>query len=175
MSDYIFNKIIEYHISQDMIDLATLHEQKISAQKQHSQTTLPLNKRRDFLGSLGQQAVIEYLFSKGFSPEYTDYFDAKINRDECDLVWRGKLDVKTSSFDTEEIMSWSRLLISDHQKDKRVDNYIFVKVKDDEAYILGQLPYDDFWDISKPITYKTPCHYVTFKQLKGFREFVYGI
>lgn len=175
MSDYIFNKIIEFPISSEMIALALEHKQKISAQKQHSSFTVPLNKDRDYLGSLGQQAVIEYIFSKGFTPEYTEYFDPQKSHDDCDLIWRGKLDVKTSSFDTPEIMSWSKLLISDHQREKRVDNYVFVKVKEEEAYILGQLPYDDFWDISIPIQYKTPAHYVTFKQVLPFREFLYGV
>lgn len=178
-----FDQCVHIDIDSDIIDQAIKDERSLKAQKgSNNKSTIKMTKLNDYIGSIAQNSVFKYFEQNNLPIEKTPYFDKRINRDSCDLEHRGLNDVKGSPthFKWNEIFPRTSFLLSDHQRGKVVDWFTFVKIDLDHniAHIAGVISYEDFLAKSEPVKsdkLKSPCHSIRARDLKPFREYVYGV
>lgn len=178
-----------YQITDDLIELAEKDEYHLALQKGvRNPTTLNLNKRHDFIGSLAQNGVFRYVRALGFALEdETPYFDATINQDRYDYMNRGAIyDVQGAPMGEfedgrkiEVVYPNTRFLIKNEKEEKEMDYYTFCKVDVENGivHIAGVISYNKFWDEldqEGEETYKHPCHYCRAKDLTSFRDSILG-
>lgn len=175
---------LEYPISRSLKDQAEEDSKNITQQKGFvNASTVNLSERRDYVGSIAQNGLIEKIYSMGIKvEEVTPYFNSSIHQDEYDFKQRGaRVDVKGSEMtsDFPQVYPNTRFLIKDKSKDKRVDYYAFVKVnlEDDLIHIAGIISYEDFWTLGQPFIgkFKNPSHFVLAKDLKPLMPFILGV
>ena len=174
-------------LQDDVITIPITHEMKLEAleqekliesQKVKSKETRNLNSRKNFYGALGEIVVRTYFEECEIPATFPQYFDKDISRDECDFMHRGeKIDIKTSPGNS---TLNGFLFVNCKQKDKKVDQYCFVKIDKErqEANIMGIISYDDFYSYShvkNTPRMKSPAYAINTDLLEPFRNFVYGI
>lgn len=171
-------EISDFTIEQAREDSANLKKQK----GHNNPSTIEMSHDRDIIGSIAQNIVFEYFDQEGLYIAKTSFFDKAIHRDACDFEHRGLNDVKGSPTRNgyNKIYPSTSFLLSDHQRDKKVDWYTFVRLdmENREAHIAGVIAYYDFLEYSKPMespNLKSPCHYIETKYLKPFRDYVFGV
>lgn len=171
---------IHIDITPDMLVQAHKDEANIKNQKGLANpSTKFLSNDRDFIGSLGQNAVFGWFEEAGIYIEKTPYFNQNINNDKFDFFHRGANDVKSSPMQNgwSDIYPMSAFLISEHQKQKVLDWYTFVKVDLENmvVHIAGVISYEDFWKNSTEEKYKVNCNKILAKQLQPFRDYALGV
>lgn len=177
-----FNQCVHIDINEDIIKQAVSDEQNIQRQKGfQNKTTKLMSMDRDYVGSIAQNSVFEYFRQIEIDIDTTPYFDKSINQDTCDFIHRGRNDIKGSPTKGKwnEVRPYTSFLLSDHQREKEVDWYTFVKVDLDHnvAHIAGVISYKDFLELSQPVNHtnlKHPCHNILAKDLLPFRKYAYG-
>lgn len=128
-----------------------------------------------YIGYLSQKAVERALIQLNVDYVKSPYFNPNIHRDEYDYIIQGfKCDVKGSPG---KIYKKSRFLVRDDkkEKDKLIDVYIFVKIEEKLAQIVGVISYKKFWNISTSssgMKVVKPCHYVLKDNLLPLRKFI---
>lgn len=177
------NQCIHVEITEELIQQAELDNESIKRQKgDDNKSTILMTESNDFIGSLAQNSVFQYFDDVGIYIQKTSFFDKSIHQDECDFEHRGLNDIKGSPTTKQwnQVYPRSRFLLSDHQLKKEVDWYTFVKIDLEEniAHIAGVINYGDFMDKSEPFqsqNTKSPCHFILAKDLKPFRDYVFGV
>jgi len=180
---------VHLKIDDDLIAQAFEDEKKMLDQKgKNNPTTLVLNKRMVFWGSIAHNGVFRKMSEWGIEPEVkTPFFDASIHQDEYDFMLRGlKYDIKGSPIGKfpdgtpiTVVYPKSRVLIKDEEKNKPMDIYVFCKVDLPEKmlHIAGVCRYHDFWEnFNLPFEGKVkhPCHFVLISQTEDFKDQVMG-
>lgn len=169
-------------LSDYAIESAEEDERKLIEQKGfNNHTTLALNSRRDLIGSLGQNSILDLFQSYGMAGglEMSPYFNPLSNQDEFDFKYRGStFDVKSSPMRKfKYVTTRSTFLISDHQEKKHVDFYCFAQVDLDNMIIHypGVIRYEDFWTLSEPAVgewVKSPAHIISAQKLTSIEEII---
>ena len=177
-----FDQCRHVELSSALKEIAVEQEQALARQKgMGNPSTKPLNARRDYLGSLAQNCILDYFQSRGMDGglEMTPYFDPMRSKDEFDFRYRGSTyDVKSKPVGKfKSVNGRTTYLVSNHQKNKRVDNYCFISIdtEEDLAHIAGVISFDEFWDKSTEPHgdwVKSPCHMIEAKYLRGIEEIV---
>lgn len=142
------------------LDIATEAENNIRKQKgDMNPTTLPLSKRRDFIGALAQNGLTTYLQNHYVDGgvEFSPYFSLDRHHDEWDFRYRGStFDVKGSQMRPPflRVTPGTFFLIDGHQRRKVVGYYVFVKVdvENMKLHIAGYIDYDKFWSMAEKAT-----------------------
>lgn len=183
MSDGCFDQCVHIDITDDIIERAVLDEKNIKKQKGlHNASTINMSDNHDYIGSIAQNSVFRFFDREGLHIEKTPYFDKDIHKDLCDFEHRGMNDVKGSPTKGvwNEVKPYTSFLLSDHQREKVVDWYTFVKVDLDHniAHIAGVINYYDFLNKGEEVIsdkLKSPCHSIKAKDLVPFYKYAYGI
>ena len=178
-----FSQCLHLDISEDILHQATIDEKNVKSQKgNNNYSTIRMTTNNDYVGSIAQNIVFKYFDDIGIAIEKTAYFDKLIHKDLCDFEYRGRNDIKGSPTNGKwnEVYSNTSFLLSDHQMGKKVDWYTFVRVDLDHniAHIAGVISYKDFFEKSEEMKsdrIKSPCHFITAKHLKPFRDYVYAV
>lgn len=167
-------------ISDALMEIA--QEQEIEMQRQKgagNPSTLPLNRRRDLIGSIAQNGVMDVFHHYGMEGgvAFTPYFDPLQHFDEYDFAYRGSTyDVKSSPMRKfKAVTSRSTFLVSDRQRHKKVDCYCFAQVDLDNAIIHypGVISYEKFWELSTQAEgewVKSPAHIIQATHLSPLGE-----
>ena len=178
-----FSQCLHVDISDEVLHQATIDEKNVRSQKgANNPSTIRMTTANDYIGSIAQNIVFEYFDEIGIAIEKTAYFDKQIHKDLCDFEHRGRNDIKGSPTHGKwnEVYSSTSFLLSDHQRNKEVDWYTFVRIDLDHniAHIAGVISYSDFLEKSEEMkseNLKSPCHSITAKHLKPFREYVFAV
>lgn len=156
-------------------------EKALALQKGYGNpTTNPLNVRRDLIGSLGQNGIIDVFNRYGMQGglELTPYYDPSIHKDEYDFLYRGHdYDVKSTIMKKfKAVANHSAFLVSDRQMNKRVGSYCFAMVDLDNNLIhyAGVITYEKFWQIAQQAGEwaKSPAHIVEARDLQPLGEII---
>jgi len=142
----------------------------------------PLSIDRKYLGALGQNGVFVAVAklhttlqwqAPTYIPEVRNAIDFKHNNQ-----WN---DVKTSPMGDgwHYVIPNNYLLVSDKQKVKVLDNYVFVKIDEVNGWghIAGVVPYTTMWQSSNTMIspeLKSPCHYVRARHTIPFADYIVG-
>lgn len=177
-----FNQCVHIDITDDLLEQAKIDEQNMKRQKgENNPTEILMTKDDHYIGSVAQNIVFRWFDESGIYVEKTKYFDETIHQDRCDFEHRGLNDVKGSPTKGKwnEVYPNTSFLLSNHQLEKVVDWYTFVRVdfEKEVAHIAGVISYQDFMDKSKPLDHenlKHPCRQILAKQLKPFRNYAFG-
>lgn len=178
-----FKQCLHIQIPEELKIKAIEDDKRLKQQKgQNNKSQILMTSRNDIIGSIAQNIVLSYFEQEEIDVESTLYFDETIHQDTCDFIYRGKNDVKGSPANARfnEVWPSTTFLLSDKQRDKRVDWYTFVRVDLDNnvAHIAGVISYDDF--IKHSVRFdnpnlKSPCHTIEAKRLLSFKSYVFGI
>ncbi len=176
---------IHYDISGDLIKQALQDEKDLQRQKGAiNPTTLPLNQRRDFIGSIAHNGVFEKIEEWGIYIEKTPYYKASIHKDEFDFYYnRSKIDIqgtliKPNKQGYKVVTKWTSFLIKNEKEEKEMDQYCFTAIDLEEKvlHIVGIIDYEDVWtseNIAKYVPH--PAHQVLAKDLKDLKKFIFRI
>ncbi len=177
-----FRQCMHVEISDALMDICLEQEQKIIAQKGfRNPSTLPLNKRRDLIGSLGQNGIMDIFNDAGMGGgvEFSPYFNPAVYGDQFDFRYRGTTyDVKSSPI---RKYKWvgprTSFLVSDRQRNKPVDAYVFcqVDVENRVIHYAGVIEYNFFWDAALPAEgewVRSAAHIIEAKQLSPLEDII---
>lgn len=178
-----FNQCVHVDITDDMIEQAQLDNRSLKNQKgKDNKSTILMTVNNDIIGSIAQNSVFKFFDESSIYIEKTKYFDKSIHKDKCDFEHRGLNDVKGSPTKGKwnEVYPNTSFLLSDHQLEKEVDWYTFVRVDFDNriAHIAGVISYSDFMDKAQKMespNLKSPCHFIMAKHLQSFRNYAFGV
>lgn len=151
--------------------------------------TLDAYNKRDYIGSLGHQAVENIMHSKNL------YFESntgvQIGPDKYDILFSGdKIDVKSShknNYDIEKWWKYQNFLVLEHQIKRGVlqqkDSLVFCIVDGprDSVHIFGGIQVNEFLRKAQKVGPKTHPHLkwdnrqIKVHQLKPFWEFIYRV
>lgn len=185
------SQCVHVDITDDLIQLALKEEQQLHIQKgDDNPTTLPLNKRSDFVGSLAQNGVKRFCYEAGVALEdFTSFYDSTIHADNYDFRHRGvTVDIQGSPIGAfpdgkpiVQVFTKSRFLTKNDKEGKFVDKYLFCKVDfpSKKLHIVGLIDYTTLWEngqtMEKTGNYSAACHYCLASQLTDFRKFLFGV
>ena len=181
MKSFCIRQCVHIDIDESLKKQALEDEKNILNQKgKNNPTTLSLNKRMDYIGSITHNGVFRLIAQWGIEYIPTPYFDATIHKDKCDFLYEGdKNDIQGSPLGSFpdgspvlNVFPRSRFLVKNEKQEKPMDNYVFCKVDlvSDVLHIVGFVGYDNFWgELGKPFSAKHPCHYILASQLSDFQ------
>lgn len=174
-----FDQCVHVDITEELIQQALQDERNLARQKgENNPTTNVLSKRRDFVGSLGQNAVFLWFENAGIEIDKTPYFNPNIHDDKFDFVHRGTNDVKSKQLGKGwgTIYPRSSFIVSYHQKPKPMDWYTFVGIdlENNIAHIAGVISASEFWDKCEDIQLKIKSGKILAKDLMPFRNYVFA-
>lgn len=174
------NGCVHVEISDYMLEFAQEEEEKIRQQKgKDNWSTRPLSSRRDILGSLSQNGILDVfqVFGMDGGLQLTPYFSPEMHSDNWDFSYRGETyDIKSSPMRKfKYITHKTTFLVSDHQQMKYVGHYCFAQVDFDNRVIHypGVISYERFWQESVPAVgdwVKSPAHIITAGKLTPFER-----
>lgn len=177
-----FGQCVHVEISDALMEVCLEQEKQILAQKGlRNPSTVPLNKRRDLIGSLGQNGIMDLFQSYGMDGglEFSPYFDPMRHGDEWDFRYRGtSYDIKSSPIRKYKwVSARTSFLVSDRQRNKPVDGYVFCQVDLENRIIhyAGVVEYNYFWQASVPAVgewVRSPAHIIEAKELSPIGDIV---
>jgi hypothetical protein len=174
---------VHHEISDELISLALDDEKNIQKQKGLGNlSTLPLNYRRDFIGSISHNGVQEKIADWGIEIQNSPYFTGSIHSDQYDFLYdRKKVDVQGSiirptrnGFST--IGKYTQFLIKNEKRHKLMDYYCFTAIDLDRRilHIAGVVNYYTIWlDENEIENIDHPAHKILTKDLTPLTKFIF--
>lgn len=172
-------------ITDELLAKAREEDRLITLQKGvNNPTTRDMSPEKHLLGSLGQNAVADYIESQGFVLDSrTPFFDPNIHRDEYDFIHNGLAnDVKTQKLHASNgfariVYRGTKFRIHDEDREKPIDIYTFTSIDMEQniIHLPGVISHKRFWKISKPWESERmiyPCHVVPAFELYPFEKFL---
>lgn len=158
-------------------DEINIHRQKGAG----NPSTLFLAQRRDLIGSLAHNAVIEKIQDWNIEIQWTPYYDASIHADQYDLLYDGlRIDVQGTpiriSQEKRIIRPYTSFLIKNEKEQKPMDYYCLTAVDLEEriVHIAGVISYHTLWKPENEARgVPHPAHQVYAKDLTSLRKFIF--
>lgn len=176
---------VHYDITEDLIKRAIEEEKNIQKQKgRDNASTLLLNTKRDYIGSIAHNGVCDWIEETGLSFSRSPYFSNAISADEYDFLYgRKRVDVQTTPlrpdrYGNRTIHRYTSFLVKNEKEHKPMDYFCLtaVDLQENRLHIAGVIPFDEVFTIdSRAKGVIHPAHQIYATQLKGLRNFIYKI
>lgn len=176
-----------FDITDDIISLALEEEKKLAWQKGiKNPTTLNLNSRHDFIGSIAQNGVFALVESWGIALDSKfPYFDPQRHNDDYDYIHRGvRFDVQGTALDgvfrdgtpIRQVYPRSLSFVKREKESKNMQAFTFCFIDFDSRvlHVAGNISAHEVWEMPVFEDMKHPCRKVPSGSLTSFRDFIFG-